>query len=250
MEAAIDEKLSIGELWRQVEFTPDVAAAASKDNLGAGLIAVPSRGQIEDALQVGPGAAVAAVLLCLVQSLPDQILGQDSILAVRLVPGPGRLKIEADSAVRAMALELSQLKHVFGVGDVFGRGCAAVGDHAFFGKSFIRLVKLELGFVTGANVRDASRVFEVHRQNVVGTASLEVADGMDGQSVEPRLERQLIRLVSAIAQSCDDHFVDHFLFGHGVGHHLLGGFTKIKLPLDEALQAGEIRIYVGTDVVG
>src|SRR6267143_143499 len=113
MEAAIDEKLSIGELRRQVEFTPDVAAAASKDNLGAGLIAVPSRGQIEDALQVGPGAAVAAVLLCLVQSLPDQILGQDSILAVRLVPGPGRLKIEADSAVRAMALELSQLKHVF-----------------------------------------------------------------------------------------------------------------------------------------
>ena len=87
MEAAIDEELSLCELRRQIEFSPDVPAAAGKHGFGPGLIALPIRGQVEDALQVSPGAAIAAILLRLAQGLANQVLGQDRLLAVRFVLG-------------------------------------------------------------------------------------------------------------------------------------------------------------------
>ena len=50
--------------------------------------------------------------------------------------------------------KLHQRIHLVGGSDVFRRGHAAVGDYAFLGESFVRLMELELGFVAGANVRD------------------------------------------------------------------------------------------------
>ncbi len=42
---------------------------------------------------------------------------------------------------------------------------------------------------------------------------MQVADGMDGQPIQPGLERQLVGLVSAIAQGRDDYLVNHFFLG-------------------------------------
>jgi len=112
MKAAVNEKASVGKLWRQVEFAPDVAAAAGKHNFG-GLASVPCGGQIEHTLQGGSGAAIAAVLLRLTQRLANQILGQNNVLTVRLILWPGWLKIETYGAIRAMGLEFSQLNHLF-----------------------------------------------------------------------------------------------------------------------------------------
>ena len=47
-----------------------------------------------------------------------------------------------------------------------------------------------------------------------------------------------------------DDLVNHFFFGDGIRHHLLGGLAKIKLTLDKALQAGKIRVHVAADVFG
>ena len=118
VEAAVDEQLSLRELRRQIEFAPDVLAATGKHRFGPRAVALPVRGQVKDALQIGPGAAIAAVLLRLAQGLADQVLGQDGLLAVRFVAGPGGLKIETDRAIRSTALKFRQLTHIF-AGDHF-----------------------------------------------------------------------------------------------------------------------------------
>jgi hypothetical protein len=64
-------------------------------------------------LQVGAGATVASTLFGFAQCLADQVLGQDGILAVQLIPRLGGLKIEADSAIFSVAVKLSQFPDVF-----------------------------------------------------------------------------------------------------------------------------------------
>jgi hypothetical protein len=44
VKAAIDEKPSVWEQWREIELAPDVPAATGEDGLGASLISVQSRG--------------------------------------------------------------------------------------------------------------------------------------------------------------------------------------------------------------
>jgi hypothetical protein len=88
VKTAVDEQLAFGELCRQIELAPDLATAACKHGLGVGLIPGPSCRQIEDPLQVGPGATVASALFGFAQCLADQVLGQDGILAMQLI---GRL---------------------------------------------------------------------------------------------------------------------------------------------------------------
>src|SRR5689334_10024215 len=58
VKAAVDEKLGIGKLRWQVEFTPEIAAAASKYHLG-GLTPLPCGKEIENPLEIGPGRAIA-----------------------------------------------------------------------------------------------------------------------------------------------------------------------------------------------
>ena len=79
---------------------------------------------------------------------------------------------------------------------------------------------------------------------------MKITDGMDRQPVQPRLERHLVRLVPAIAQGPGNYLVNHFVLRDGIGDHLFGRLTKIKLALDEPLQAREIRVHVTTYVLG
>jgi hypothetical protein len=76
---------------------------------------VQSSGEIEHPLEVGPSAAVAAILFGFAQRFPNQVFCQDGFFAVGFVPRPWRLKIEADRAIRACALELGQFTEIFAI---------------------------------------------------------------------------------------------------------------------------------------
>src|ERR1700722_2910149 len=272
VKSAVDEKLSLGKFCRQFEFAPDTLPATREDSSGTRLTTGPPRCQLKNSLQVRTREPIPAVFFGLAQRMPNHILGQDRILAVRLIGGPGGLKIEANRGIRVIALKLGQFADVFtcnhftpcrlpqellpqelvgarllerpvfealgewrrtpqvfagrddrgtdgvrsaigygsdfphrksfnrvqdknlaiagrgglqskfdqriylvGRSDVFGRGHAAVGDDAFLREGFIRLMKLELRFVAGANVRNASRAFQVDRDYVIGAANQQVA---------------------------------------------------------------------------
>src|SRR5712692_1267930 len=114
MEAAIDKELRAGQLRGQVELTPEILSTAGEDGLGARLISVQVFGQVENAIQVSPGAAILAVLLRLAQGVANQFPGQNRFLAVRFVLRSRRLKIEAQRTVFLVArLELCQLTDIF-----------------------------------------------------------------------------------------------------------------------------------------
>src|SRR5581483_3192399 len=83
---------------RQVELPPEILLRACKDGLGAPAIPMQALGNLQDAPQVGAGAAVSAVLLDLLQLCAHQVLHQDAFLAMRLVLRRLRLVVEADGA--------------------------------------------------------------------------------------------------------------------------------------------------------
>ncbi len=56
-------------------------------------------GQVEDSLQVSPGALVLAVLLGPVQRFPDQILRKNGLFTVRFVLRPPRPELRRTQTV-------------------------------------------------------------------------------------------------------------------------------------------------------
>src|SRR5580704_8823007 len=76
MELAVHEELGSGQLRRQIELAPEIAAAAGKHGSSARLVAVQILGHFEDAIQVGPCAAVLAGLLRLAQGAANQIFSE------------------------------------------------------------------------------------------------------------------------------------------------------------------------------
>src|SRR5450755_422021 len=113
MEAAVDEQLSLRQLWRKIELAPNVLAAACKYGPCPCPIPLPVPRQFEDLLQVSPGAPVPSALLDLAQGRVNQILDQNRLFAMRSIAGRRRLKIEADRAIRAVAVKLRQLTDFF-----------------------------------------------------------------------------------------------------------------------------------------
>src|ERR1700693_4590366 len=113
VKSAVDEKLSHGKFCRQFEFAPDTLPAAREDSSGARLTTVPSRCQLKKSLQVRARESVPVVLFGLAQCMPNHILGQNGILAMRLVGWPGGLEIEADRGIRVIALKLGQFADIF-----------------------------------------------------------------------------------------------------------------------------------------
>jgi len=113
VKAAVDEQLSLRQLWRKVELAPDVLADARKYSLGSLPISLPIPRQVKNALQVSPGAPVPCAFLGLAQSLMNKVLDQNRLLAMRSIAGWCRLKIETDRAIRTVALKLRQLPDIF-----------------------------------------------------------------------------------------------------------------------------------------
>src|SRR5579872_3332933 len=114
MELAVDEQLRSRQLRRQIELAPEIAAAASKHCAGAGLIAVQILRELEDAMQIGAGAAVLAALLCLAQRCANQIFGENGLFAMRFVLRSARFEIETESpAPVTVGVELGQLTDLF-----------------------------------------------------------------------------------------------------------------------------------------
>ena len=97
MKVTIYEELSSLKLWGQVKFSPEVAAAAGKHRPGAGLVTMQALRQFEDSMQVGPGAAVLAGVLRLVQGSANQVFRENGFFAMRFVLRSARLEIETQS---------------------------------------------------------------------------------------------------------------------------------------------------------
>src|SRR5271170_6194262 len=114
VELATDEQMRFGELQRQIELAPEIAAAAGKHRAGAGLIAVKIFRQFENAIQVCAGASVFSVLFGLTQGFANQIFGENGFFAMRFVLRGTRFEIKAEGRTFVpIGVELSQLTHVF-----------------------------------------------------------------------------------------------------------------------------------------
>ena len=116
-------------------------------------------------------------------------------------------------------------------------------------------MKLQLGLVTRPDIRFARGFFEAYGASVDSLGAGEFVDGIQGQAIEPGFERQPLRLFAGRrfpvpAQRGRDGFVDHFLDGDGIAHHLVGSLAEINLALHEALEAGKIYVDVGTHILG
>src|SRR4029077_3818078 len=98
METTIYKQLSAWQLWGQVKLAPELLAAARKDRLGTGLSSLPSSSELKHAVQIGPGATVLAILLCLAQGIANHLFRQDRFLAVRFVVWPRGLKVKTECA--------------------------------------------------------------------------------------------------------------------------------------------------------
>ena len=108
MELAVHEELGSRQLRRQIELAPEIAAAAGKHGSSARLVAVQILGHFEDAIQVGPCAAVLAGLLRLAQGSANQIFRENGFFAMRFVLRGARLEIETERrAFVAVGVELS-----------------------------------------------------------------------------------------------------------------------------------------------
>jgi hypothetical protein len=106
MEAVVHKQLSGGKHRGQIKFTPNLLSAASENGLGPGLVAMKMSRDVEDAIQVGTGGAVLAMLFGIAKRIADEVLGQDSFLTVRSVLGRLRLKIKAQRAVVGWRMKL------------------------------------------------------------------------------------------------------------------------------------------------
>ncbi len=81
----------------------------------------------------------------------------------------------------------------------------------------------------------------------------EFVERAHGEVVEPGLQSQALGLfftICAIAEGGGDGFVNHFVWGNGIGLNEPGGFAEINFALDEALEAREIYVDVGAHVLG
>src|SRR5579863_9377095 len=107
MELAVHEKLGSGQLRRQIELAPEIAAAAGKHGSSARLVAVKILGHFQDSIQVGPGAAILAGLLRLVQCAANQIFRENGFFVMRFVLRGARLEIETQRRFVSAGVKLS-----------------------------------------------------------------------------------------------------------------------------------------------
>src|SRR5579872_5819749 len=111
VEALVHEKRGGGEARREIEFAPEILRLAGEDRFGTGLVAMQVLGNFQDAVEVGAGRAIAAVLLGLLKSAFYQVFCQDRFLAMGAVRRGGGLKIETEGTTIIIA-ELSKLTDV------------------------------------------------------------------------------------------------------------------------------------------
>jgi len=100
VEAAIDEQLGLGKLWRQVKLSPKLPGSIGEHRLGVLLVAMQLPCQVKHALQICLGAAAIFVILRqLTHGIADQVLSLDGLLSMRPVLRRVRLEVEAQGAV-------------------------------------------------------------------------------------------------------------------------------------------------------
>ena len=101
VEAAVHEQLRPRQLRRKIELAPQLLGAGSEDRFGLSLVAVKIAGNFEDAIEIGAGTAIFAMLLCFAQRLAHQVLSKNGLFLMRLVLWSAGLEIEAQgTAVR------------------------------------------------------------------------------------------------------------------------------------------------------
>src|SRR5579864_3505491 len=112
MKMAVHKKLRAAERCRQFVFMPDVLSRAGEYGLGMGAVAAQFAGEADDPINVGPGAVFLSFRFESAHGFPRQVLDQDRIFLMRLIPRGGGLKIETDST-RLVILKLGQLTDLF-----------------------------------------------------------------------------------------------------------------------------------------
>jgi hypothetical protein len=155
----------------------------------------------------------------------------------------------AVGAVDAAESGLNEANHLIGICSLFRTLNAAIGDDTFARPGLIGLVELEGGFVGGFDVLAATAVFEVHGGFELMETRGHFIDRFEGEALEPRLEGKLFRTI-LIAKSAGDDFVDDLGWGETIVGLFFFGLAEIKFAIDEALEAGEIGVNIGADVIG
>ena len=106
MKSAIHEQLGWRRRRWQIELAPQLPTGAGEYRLGAGLIAVQTFREMKNLFKIGNGIAVPAIELQLLNRFADQVLCENSFLAVRFILRRAGLKIKADSKfIRTLAFK-------------------------------------------------------------------------------------------------------------------------------------------------
>ena len=110
-------------------------------------------------------------------------------------------------------------------------------------------MELELRFIAGANVLLAGRLFQMHRGGKFAAVDSQVIYRTHRQAVKPRLQSQPLWLVP-ISESPRDGLIYDFFFRNAVRRQLIRGLPDVEFAFHKELEAAEIGIHVGPDVVG
>src|SRR5579862_5510518 len=77
MEAAVDEQMTLGQEWRQIDLAPYVLGATSENRFGPRPGSLPFLRQFKDALEIASDVAVPTVLFRFAKRLAHKVFGLD-----------------------------------------------------------------------------------------------------------------------------------------------------------------------------
>src|SRR5438270_7208097 len=111
------------------------------------------------------------------------------------------------------------------------------------------MMKLTSWLDAGAHVSRSGRVFQGPGIAIALIGSCEVVQGALCQAVQPGLKSESFRLFLAIAQGSGNGFIDYFFLRKAVAGDGFLGFTEVNFPFHKTLEARQIDVYVGANVI-